>query len=82
MSIDFPLNQYFILERRSPVVYQNVVSYCKENNISISTFEKECDIGNGTIRRWKDDSSKPLLATLEKMQIATGIPVSDWIKSD
>lgn len=61
------------------MIYQNVVAYCKKNNISISTFEKKCDIGNGTVGRWRNDSSKPSLATLEKIQNATGISISEWV---
>ena len=59
--------------------YEKVVDYCKKNNLSISAFENKCDIGNGTIGRWKNDDSKPSLSTLEKIESFTGIPVKDWI---
>lgn len=59
--------------------YEKVVDYCKKNNLSISAFENKCDIGNGTIGRWKNDDSKPSLSTLEKIENFTGIPVKDWI---
>ncbi|MCJ7837477.1 helix-turn-helix transcriptional regulator [Cuneatibacter sp. NSJ-177] len=61
------------------MIYANVLAYCKENELSVSAFEKKCDIGNGTVGRWKDDSSKPTLATLQKIQEATGIPLAKWI---
>lgn len=60
--------------------YKKVVEYCEKEKLSISGFEKKCGIGNGTISRWKNDSSKPTLDTLEKIAVATGTTLSDWIK--
>ena len=62
------------------LIYQNVSRYCSDNGISIADFEKKCGIGNGTIGRWKDDNSKPTVATLEKIRDVTGIPIEKWIK--
>lgn len=62
------------------VIYQNVINYCSKNNISICDFEKKCGIGNGTVGRWKDNSSKPTVATLEKIADATKIPIDKWLK--
>ena len=62
------------------MIYENIVSYCKENGISISAFEKKCGIGNGTIGGWKDDISKPSLATLEKIAKETEIPIAKWLE--
>ena len=53
--------------------YEKVVAYCKENNLSISAFEEKCNIGNGTIRKWRDNCSKPSFQTLEKIKNATGL---------
>lgn len=64
------------------MIFQKVKDYCKENNLSISSFEKLCNIGNGTVARWENDESKPTLSTLEKIERATGIPMSMWIKKD
>lgn len=60
--------------------YKKVLEYCEENNISISAFEKKCNIGNGTVGRWKEDGSKPTLSTIEKIAEATEIPAADWLK--
>lgn len=62
------------------MIFQKVKDYCKENNLSISSFERLCNIGNGTVARWKNDESKPALSTLEKIEKATGIPASTWIE--
>lgn len=64
------------------MIFQKVKDYCRENNLSISSFEKLCGIGNGTVARWENDESKPALSTLEKIEKTTGIPVSMWIKKD
>lgn len=60
------------------MIYKKIIEYCKKNNISISAFEKKCDIGNGTIGRWKD-GSEPSLESLRKIAVVTNIPVEEWI---
>lgn len=61
------------------MIYERIIEYCKKNNLSISSFEKKCDIGNGTIAKWKSESN-PSLESLGKIANATGIPLSDWLK--
>ena len=62
------------------MIFQKVKEYCKKNNLSNSSFEKKCNIGNGTVSRWENDDSKPSLSTLEKIEKATGIAVAEWIR--
>lgn len=45
-------------------------------------FEKKCNIGNGTVGKWKDDNSLPALTTIQKIADATGIPIEKWIKKE
>ncbi len=47
------------------MILQRVESLCKEKGISISRLEKDCGIGNGTIKRW--DESAPRIDTLKKV---------------
>ena len=63
-------------------VYENVVAYCKKNNLSIAAFEKRCGLGNGTVGKWEKYSNLPSLTTLEKMQKATKVSINKWIKED
>jgi transcriptional regulator with XRE-family HTH domain len=65
---------------RLSLIYNNVISYCRENGISVSGFEKKCGIANGIVSRWKDNESKPNFETLEKISKATKIEISKWIK--
>ncbi len=60
--------------------YEKVIEYCEKKKISISAFEKKCGIGNGTVGKWKDDASKPSLATIEKIAKNTNVPISEWLK--
>lgn len=62
------------------MLYEKIVDYCGKEGLSISAFEKKCDIGNGTVGRWKDDVSKPSLTTLEKIAKATEVSVTEWLK--
>lgn len=63
-------------------VYENVVAYCKKNNLSIAAFEKRCGLSNGTVGKWEKYSNLPSLTTLEKMQKATKVSINKWIKED
>jgi len=57
-----------------------VIEYCEKNKLSIAAFEKKCGIGNGTIGRWENNSSLPTMSTLQKMEIATKIPIRKWVE--
>lgn len=58
--------------------YDKVVQYCKENNISIMAFESKCDLANGLVRKWAEDSN-PTLRTIIKIAKATETPVEYWV---
>ena len=59
-------------------MYQKVIQYCNGNNLSVSAFEKLCDLPNGTVYGWKKTDGNPSLNTLLKIAEATNIPVKDW----
>lgn len=61
------------------MIFEKVKKYCEDNKLSIAAFEKLCGIGNGTVARWECDESRPSLQSLEKMQQATGIKVTEWL---
>ncbi len=62
------------------MLYEKILGYCEKEGLSISAFEKKCNIGNGTVGRWKDDVSKPSITTLEKIADATKVSVTEWLK--
>lgn len=63
-------------------IFQNVEKYCQKYGMSISAFEKKCNIGNGVVGRWRDGEYAPSLKTLNKISDATGISISEWIEND
>jgi transcriptional regulator with XRE-family HTH domain len=62
------------------VIYQKVIEYCQKNNLSVNAFEKMCGIGNGTVGRWKDNSSTPTLSTVKKIADSTKTSIKKWIE--
>lgn len=62
------------------IIYKKIIRYCEENHISIAALEKKCNIGNGTIGKWKK-GGKPSLDTLEKISKVTGITVSELVSN-
>ena len=47
------------------MIYENIVSLCKEKNITIHRLEQECGLGNATVRGWVVSSpSVKLLKTV------------------
>ena len=64
------------------MIFKKIIDYCKTYNLSISSFEKLCDIGNGTISAWKDNKSKPSLKTLEKISKITNLPITYFLEEE
>lgn len=62
------------------MLYEKIESLCKEQGVSISKVEKECNIGNATIRRW--DKSSPRLDNLKKVADYFGVSVDYFLESD
>lgn len=60
--------------------YSKVIDYCKKNNLSISAFERKCGLTNGTVNGWRARGSNPSYSTLQKIEKATKIPISKWLK--
>lgn len=60
------------------LLYAKIESLCKEKGISIAKLEKNCDIGNATIRRW--DKSFPRIDTLKKVADFFGKPIEYFLE--
>lgn len=60
------------------MLYEKIESLCKERNISIAKVEKDCNIGNATIRRW--DKSFPRIDTLKKVADFFGMPIEYFLE--
>ena len=55
-----------------------ILCFCKENNIPLYVFERDCGLGNGTIARWK--TSYPRLDSLQKVAKKMNVTVEDLLK--
>lgn len=60
------------------MVYKKVEAYCKRKNIAISTFEKKCGLGNGTIGGWAEGTN-PRMDSLEKVAAEMGITLAELL---
>lgn len=60
------------------MLYAKIESLCKDKGISIAKLEKDCDIGNATIRRW--DKSFPRIDTLKKVADFFGKPIEYFLE--
>ena len=61
------------------MVYEKVVEFCKEHDMSIMAFEQLCGLANGVVGKWNGELS-PSLTSLTKIVKATGIPITDWLE--
>lgn len=48
--------------------------------MSTSAFEKKCGLPNGLVSKWKEKGYEPSIPTLQKISIATKIPIEKWLK--
>ena len=64
------------------MIYQNILAYCKEHKMTIMAFEQFCGLANGVVGKWEGDKYKPSLTSLQKIEAATGIPLSEWLKGE
>lgn len=62
------------------MLYQRIVEYCERNGLSISAFEKHCELANGTVAKWKDSPNAAKLETVMRIVAKTGIPITRWIE--
>ncbi len=76
----FSLNRKGKKEGRIKVLYKKIKKICNSKGISISRLEKDCEIGNGTIRGW--ERSNPRIDSLKKVSDYLGIAIEDLLKSD
>ncbi len=59
------------------MIFERVEALCKEKGISIARLEKECHIGNATIKGW--EKSSPRVDTLNKVAQYFGVPIEYFL---
>ena len=60
------------------MLYKKILYFCKENNIPLYIFERECGLGNGTITGWK--SSNPRIDSLQKVAKRMGVSIEELLE--
>lgn len=60
------------------MLYDKIFNLCKKRNISISRLEKDCGLGNATIRGWR--TSTPNSANLKKVADYLGVPIGELLE--
>lgn len=60
------------------LLYEKVESACKEQGVSIARLEKDCCIGNATVRRW--NKAYPRIDTLKKVADYLGKPIEYFLE--
>lgn len=61
-------------------VLNRIKELCEKNHISIARLEKECGLGNATIRGWQ--RCTPSVITLKKVADYFGCTIDDLLKED
>ena len=60
------------------MLYDNIIALCKERKVSIARLERECGLGNATIRGWA--VSSPGIANVQKVADFFDVTVIDLLK--
>lgn len=60
------------------MIYDNIIELCAEKNVSIARLEKECGLGNGTIRLW--EQSSPRVSSLIHVAKFFGVTLDELTK--
>lgn len=62
------------------MVFTNISKRCEERGVSVYQLEKNCDLGNGTIGKWRDVS--PTVNKLKKVADYLDCTVDELLKED
>lgn len=62
------------------MLFEKVNALCKNRKITIAKLERECDMGNGTVRGWK--TSCPSAENLKKVADYFNVTVDELITTD
>jgi transcriptional regulator with XRE-family HTH domain len=62
------------------LLYSKISKLCKDRNISVARLEKECGLGNATVRGWK--ISNPNLSNLKKVADYFGVSIEYFLNEE
>lgn len=64
------------------LLVDNINKLCGEKKISICALERELEIGNGSIGKWRDQKRSPRLENVKRIADYFGVTVDDLISAD
>lgn len=70
-------SKLFIVKGGNELIFNKISNLCKSEGISIAGLEKECGLGNGTIRGWKESS--PSSENLKKVANFFNVPIDYFL---
>ena len=59
------------------MLYEAVLQLCRKNNMTVSGLERELNLSNATIRRWK--TASPTIANVMKVANFFGVTIDDLV---
>lgn len=60
------------------MIFETIEKLCEERNISIAKLERDCGLGNATIRGWNE--SNPTVSNLKKVANYFGKPIEYFLE--
>ncbi|MCD8382274.1 MAG: helix-turn-helix domain-containing protein [Clostridiales bacterium] len=57
------------------MLYRQIKTLCAAKGISIAKLERECDLGNATVRRWENEDRSPSLESVRRVADYFGVSV-------
>ena len=69
----------FLRKEDTVLIFENIRALCWEKRISIARLEKECGLGNATIRGW--EHSSPTIENLKRVADYFGVTVDSLLVS-
>lgn len=67
----------FLKRRGNELLFERISALCKSKSISISKLEKDCGLGNGTVRGW--ETSSPTVDRLKRVAVYFGVTVDSLL---
>ena len=62
------------------MILKKILNLLEEKDLSLSQLEKQCGLGNGTIRGW--DKSDPSISNVKKVADYFGVDINYFLEDD
>ena len=61
------------------MLYEKVTELCKAKGVSIARLERDCELGNATVRNWRNLADMPRYSTLKRVADYLGVSVDELV---